>query len=87
MWLLKLHFAISILLLLTFYGFAKVCKEQIKENGWLTDKKKKKKILYVSVFFVPIMNFILVAVLFMMIGCKKEDFETLTNKIKEESEK
>jgi hypothetical protein len=86
MWLLKLHFAISTLLLLTFYGFAKVCKKQIKENGWLTDKKKKKYSMFLF-FFVPIMNFFIVAVLFMMIGYKKEDFETLTNKIKEESEK
>lgn len=75
MWLLKLHFAISILCLITFIGFSKVFKEQIKENGWKDDNDKKKgKITGYLIFFVPIMNIISVPLIFLMIGMKKEDF-------------
>ena len=42
MWLLKLHFSISVLCLLTFLGFRMVYKEQVKENGYVPDEKKKK---------------------------------------------
>ena len=85
MWILKLHFAISILLLITFYGFSKVCKDIVRKNGWLEEKKKKNLFAWL-VFFVPIMNIFIVILLFMMILVKKEDFEELTEYVKEESE-
>ena len=84
MWLLRLHFAISVLCLITFVGFGKVFKEQIKENGWKDDNAKKKgKISGYMIFFVPIMNIIAVLIVFVMIGMKKSEFD----KMKEESEK
>lgn len=85
MWLLKFHIAFSILCIITFCGFAKVCKEQIKQNGWLGEKKKKEFFLW-SLFFVPIMNVLFVFLLFMMIIMKKEDFEELTDYVKRERE-
>jgi len=85
MWLLKLHIAVSVLLIITFAGFSRVCKETIRQNGWLSEKRKKSYEVLL-LFFVPIMNVLIVLLLFLMIGMKKEDFEALTNKIKEESE-
>ena len=87
MWLLKLHFAISVLCLLTFTGFKVVGKEIIKQNGWLDDEVKKKKLSAYWIFFVPIMNVFIVAMVFVMIGMKKDDFdkklEEINNKNKE----
>ena len=85
MWLLKLHGALSILLMITFFGFSRVYKETIRQNGWFSEGIKKKYSILL-LFFVPIMNVLIVLLLFLMIGMKKEDFEALTNKIKEESE-
>lgn len=85
MWLLKLHSALSILLIVTFVGFSKVFRETIRQNGWLSEKRKKSYSILL-LLFVPIMNVLIVLLLFLMIGMKKEDFEALTNKIKEESE-
>lgn len=83
MWLLKLHFAISVLCLLTFHGFGAVYKQQIKDNGWGNDNEKKKRITGLSFFFfVPIMNILLVVVLFMMIGVKKKDYDKMCNESK-----
>ena len=81
MWLLKLHFSISVLCLITFIGFAKVCKEQIIENGWIQrDKKEKKKISVYLIFFVPILNVLADLIIFAMILCKKSDID---EKVKE----
>lgn len=86
MWLLKLHFAISILCLLTFIGFRVVYKQQIKDNGWGNDGEKKKSITGLSFFFfVPIMNILLVVVLFMMIGVKKKDYEKMCEDTKKDN--
>ena len=76
MWLLKLHFVISVLCMITFIGFSKVCKEVIIKNEWLEEKKKKKFSAYLA-FFVPLMNVFMIAALFMMIGMKKEDFDKM----------
>lgn len=76
MWLLKLHFAISILILITFLGFRWACKEQIAKNGWL-DKKEKKKIPNYLPFFVPILNIIMLIGLFVMTAVTKEEFEKM----------
>lgn len=80
MWLLKLHFAISILCLITFIGFRAVFKEQVKQNGWI-NKEQKKNIFAWLGFFVPILNVLMVLLLFVMILLKKEEFE----KMKEEN--
>lgn len=79
MWLLKLHFAISILILITFWGFRWACKEQLIKNGWI-DKNKKKKIPNYLLFCVPILNIVLLIAFFVMVGVTKEEFE----KMKEE---
>lgn len=50
MWLLKLHFSISVLCLLTFLGFRMVYKEQVKENGYVPDEKKKKGLSFYFIF-------------------------------------
>ena len=74
MWLLRFHFAISVLCLITFIGFRTVYDDAIKENGWV-DEKKKKTLSAWLIFFVPLMNILSVACLFMMIFVKKQDFE------------
>lgn len=78
MWLLELHLVISVLCIITFIGFAKAYKEKIKENGWLSDGKKEVTISKHVAFFVPLMNILLVMVVFMMIVMKKEDFENMS---------
>lgn len=85
MWLLKLHFSISALCLLTFLGFRMVYKEQIKNNGHVPDEKKKKGISAYFIFFVPILNILSVIALLMMIAMKKEDFEKKCEEWKNES--
>ena len=73
MWLLKFHLAVSILCLITFIGFAKVYKEQIRENGWINTEKKDLSTYWA--FMVPLLNVGMVIVLFMMITWTKERFE------------
>lgn len=85
MWLLKLHFSISVLCLMTFLGFRMVYKEQVKENGYVPDEKKKKGLSFYFIFFVPILNILSVFVLLMMIAMKKEDFEKKCEEWKNES--
>lgn len=85
MGLIKIHIAFSILCLITFYGFAHAFKEQIKENGWFSEKKDK-KISFLLFFFVPILNAILVLVIFLMICVKEKDFKDFGDYVKKESE-
>lgn len=85
MWLLKLHFSISVLCLLTFLGFRMVYKEQVKDNGYVPDEKKKKGISVYFIFFVPILNILSVITLLMMIAMKKEDLEKKCEEWKNES--
>ncbi len=80
MWLIKLHIAFSILILITFWGFMKVFAEQIKANGWLDAERKKKKRGFVLFMFVPLLNILILLVLFMLIFVKKEDWERETAK-------
>lgn len=75
MWLLKLHFAISVLCLLAFIGFRTVGNESIKNNGYIDDEKKKKGVAAYWMFFIPILNIICVIVLFIMIGTTKTDLD------------
>lgn len=82
MWLLKLHFSISVLCLLTFLGFRMISRDQIKENGY---GGVNKKMLAYFIFFVPVLNILSVFVLLMMIAMKKEDFEKKCEEWKNES--
>ena len=75
MWLLKLHFAISILCLLTFVGFKTIGKEAMKNNGYESNEKKKKSILSYWIFFIPLLNIMAVIILLIMIGTKKADLD------------
>ena len=87
MWLLKLHFSISVLCLLTFIGFKVVFKQLIKENGWIGDeKRKRKRILSYFIFFIPLMNVIMVIVMFLLIGMKKKDFDKICEDAKKDNE-
>lgn len=76
MWLLKLHFSISTLILITFLGFKWACKEQVIKNGWIDGKAKKKRANYLA-FFVPILNIVLLISFFIMVGLTKEEFEKM----------
>ena len=71
MWLLKLHIAISILCLLTFYGFRTVFNELLEQNGYLKVKGQKKKGFWL--FFVPILNVAFVVMLLVMLTTTKEE--------------
>lgn len=84
MWLLKLHFSISVLCFLTYMGFRVVFKEKMKENGYLQEKKKKKLSTWL-LFFVPILNIMLVITLFLMIVMKKDELEKKCEELKEAS--
>lgn len=87
MWLLKLHFSISVLCLLTFIGFKVVFKQLIKDNGWIGDEKRKRKsILSYFIFFIPLMNVIMVIVMFLLIGMKKKDFDKICEDAKKDNE-
>lgn len=84
MWLLKLHFSISVLCFLTYMGFKAVFKDKMKENGYWQEKKKKKLSSWL-LFFVPILNILLVVTLFLMIGMKKDELEKKCEELKETS--
>lgn len=86
MWILRLHFAVSVLCLLTFLGFRAVYKDTVKENGWTNDKKKPRKMSGYLMFFVPIMNILFVILTFMMICVKKQDFDKWCEEAKNKGE-
>lgn len=76
MWLLKLHFSISVLCLLTFVGFKQILREQIKENGYIDENNTKKKSIFSYwIFFIPLLNIIVVIMEFVMFSMKKSDLE------------
>lgn len=85
MWILKLHFSISVLCMLTFIGFKAVYRQQVKDNGWFGDEKVKKKSIFgYFMFFIPIMNILAVVIMFLMIGMKKKDFDKICEDAKKE---
>lgn len=86
MWLLKLYFSISVLCFLMYMGFSAVFKDKIKENGYLQEKKKRKLSTWL-LFFVPVLNILLVITLFLMIGVKKDDLEKKSQKVEPYVEK
>lgn len=84
MWLLNFHFSVSVLCLITFVGFTQLLKSVIKENGYLSEKKRKVNILSYLIFLVPILNIVLVFVGFIMIAVKKEDLEKWRDEVEKE---
>ena len=85
MWLLKLHFAFSILCIITFFGVMMFSKDVLKQNGYVEDIKGKKKIRYylrhirssislILLMFVPILNISGVIIIFQMIRMSKDEF-------------
>lgn len=87
MWLLKLHFSASILCLLTFIGFKHVGKEILKQNGYIDENKKNKKVFDYWVFFIPILNVFIVGIEFVMLVMKKSDLEKWCEEHKEKENK
>lgn len=85
MWLLKLHFSISILCLLTFVGFRGVFREQILNNGYVPTEKKRSISRY-FIFFIPLLNVASVLVLFAMISVKKKDMDQWCEEHKKKEE-
>lgn len=85
MCLLKLHFSISVLCLITFIGFREVFKQSVKDNGWI-DGETRKKLSGYSIFFVPILNVLVVILELMMISVKKKDFDKMCEEAKKNSE-
>lgn len=73
MWLLKLHFSISVLCLLAFLGIRKVWGDTIKENGYQGERKKK--LVPYWLFFAPGINIFMVVIILLMSAMKKEDLE------------
>lgn len=86
MWLLKLHFSISVLCLITFIGFREVCRETVRNNGWKPKEGAKKNVFWYLIFFVPIMNVLAVIIEFMMISTKQDDFEKFCEEQKKSAE-
>ena len=85
MWLLKLHFAFSILCLITFFGVMMFSKDVLKQNGYVEDIKGKNNIRYylrhirssislILLMFVPILNISGVIIIFQMIRISKDEF-------------
>lgn len=84
MWLLKLHFALSILCFITFVGFRRIYKQVLIDNGWRGNGKRKSDFELLAVCFVPIMNVIIVAALLTMLSMRKSDCEEMIKKVKED---
>ena len=77
MGLIKFHIAFSLLCLITFWGFTKAFYNKIKEHGYINNDSNMKYDMTINLgiwsFFVPIMNVLIVIVLFVMIFVKKDD--------------
>lgn len=85
MWLLKLHFAFSILCMMTFFGVMMFSKDVLKRNGYVDEIEGKKNIRYylrcirsfislILLMFVPILNISGVIIIFQMIRMSKDEF-------------
>ena len=85
MWLLKLHFAFSILCLITFFGVMMFSQDVLKRNGYVDEIEGKKNIRYylrcirsfislILLMFVPILNISGVIIIFQMIRMSKVEF-------------
>lgn len=85
MWLLKLHFAFSILFMIIFFGIGIFMKDVLKRNGYVDEIEGKKNIRYylrcirsfislILLMFVPILNISGVIIIFQMIRMSKDEF-------------
>lgn len=85
MWLLKLHFAFSILCMITFFGVMMFSKDVLKRNGYVDEIEGKKNIRYclkhirssislILLMFIPILNISGVIIIFQMIRMSKDEF-------------
>jgi hypothetical protein len=85
MWLLKLHFAFSILCMITFFGVMMFSKDVLKRNGYVDEIEGKKNIRYclkhirssislILLMFVPILNVSGIIIIFQMIRMSKDEF-------------
>lgn len=85
MWLLKLHFAFSILCMITFFGVMMLSKDVLERNGYVDKIEGKKNIRYylrhirssislILLMFVPILNISGVIIIFQMIRMSKDEF-------------
>ena len=85
MWLLKLHFAFSILCMITYFGVMIFKKDVLKRNGYMDEIEGKKTIQYylrhirssislILLMFVPILNVSGVIIIFQMIRMSKDEF-------------
>lgn len=85
MWLLKLHFAFSILCMMIFFGVMMFSKDVLKRNGYVDEIEGKKNIRYylrcirsfislILLMFVPILNISGVIIIFQMIRITKDEF-------------
>lgn len=85
MWLLKLHFAFSILCMITFFGVMMLSKDVLERNGYVDKIEGKKNIRYylrhirssislILLMFVPILNISSVIIIFQMIRMSKDEF-------------
>ena len=74
MWLLELHIAASILLMITCIGLANMFKEKLKKNGWYSGKGKGTLLTYLY-FFVPLINIFITIVIILMISKTREEYD------------
>lgn len=85
MWLLKLHFAFSILCTMTFFGVMMFSQDVLKRNGYVDKIEGKKNIRYylrcirsfislILLMFIPILNISGVIIIFQMIRMSKDEF-------------
>lgn len=85
MWLLKLHFAFSILFMIIFFGIGIFMKDVLKRNGYVDEIEGKKNLRYylrcirsfislILLMFVPILNISGVIIIFQMIRMSKDEF-------------
>lgn len=84
MWLLRLHIAISILLLLTGEGTAIVLRGLIIKNEWEVSRGIKRIINFIKrcfMYFIPLLNLMTVTVIFIQLVFKKEDFDDCVKSI------
>lgn len=85
MLLLRLHIAISILLLLTGEGTFFVLRKMVIDNGWEVSKGIRRIIHFIKrclMYFIPLLNFLAVIATYILIFIKKEDFDNWVKKKK-----
>ena len=86
MWLLKLHFAFSVLCLITGFGFFALCRDEILKHGWIDPEKKNGRITVLLWFFVPLLNVFLVVLIFAAIAYDREYLRNCIEKLSKERE-